>query len=834
MANDPNNNSPSDSIQPELTEAEKQIQRVQKSLKSLKSVEDYEDQLVRSAESVEDLVEAEKSLFDTLQKRLNLEMQLAELQDNDDLYKQKVKELGDLKKALTEYNKALAETQEQEKVGASTASTFAKSVGLVKSNTLDTAFSLASKGGLNNAMKGFGQEAMALLNPVNLASNAIDQFKDNVVNTIKAIDQLSADARKTYGSFGKEVSRDAVKLEASLRKFNMGTEEAFKIETQMADSIGGYREMTDAQQKSVGEQIAAFERLGVSTEDSAALFQNMVNIQGKTSESAARVQRSLLALANKTGVPLGKIAKVLKENSNNLALYGKNANKIGSELAVIEERTKMSASSMVEFSTGLMSLERSSEVAGDLNAILGSTYISADKLQRLAAKGDVTGVYNEIGSAIERSGLQIDELRNNAPKLQSMAQSLGMSNEELLKALDSYEKGEYDRAKAATETAMATELTVTEMNNLAKDTMSNAENLEAFSRQFNLSAETLLNFNEAARNVSSTLRDNVASANSFSSAIYKAMDLAKKSSSLVSGAPGMLSKAGSYLANTGVGKAIGGVASKIGSVASSVGGKISGGVSAAAGAVRGGISTAIDSTTGMIEFLQSARPEAVKVLEGFTGGSAPIAERLAKLAAAVKSNATLSKAISIAQTTGGKFAKFVPWLGAAINIGSGVYRYYQGDIKGSLYDLGGAAADLAMPGVGAFTAAFSAARDLGAFQGTAAGVNEQAYGGAYAEKPPQYADGTGGFVKSKTPMMIGGVPSIVGESGVEMVMTEGKLITMLQATIKDTVEAAIGAMSANGVQNSSGNAKIELILNSEVLKSFILKTVGRELNPLVP
>jgi hypothetical protein len=830
-SDNPTNQPPPPSVNSTEQKANSDESRIKTRLRELKLQEDIIDNEIRRADTAEELAAAENQLFESLQKRLSLEAELAKVMGDSETYDERIKQLDVLKDSLKQYNNELKKTAAQQKLGADAASKMANSIGLVESSTVGTIESLMGKGGVTNALKGFKEKTLDLINPVNLAANAIDQFAENAKKSMKSMVDSSAAARKEYGKFGEEITKDSAKITDSIRKFNMSTEDAFAIETTMVKTIGGYREMTDEQQKSVGEQIAAFSKLGVSQEDTTDLYQQMVNIQGKSTKSAGQLQRSLISLANKTGVPLNKLVTTITKNADKLALFGKNANKIGGQLAVIEERTKLSGESMLDFSNSLMTFDKSSQVAGDLNALLGQTVISSDKLQRLAAKGDVTGVYKEIFSGFEKAGVSTESLREQPQLLASIAESTGQSTQDVLKSLDAYEKGEYDLAITTEDLASKTEISVEEMNKQAKAAMSATENWEAFTRQIDLSAETYLQFEQISRSVTSTFRDNMSSANSLTQTLSN-LSQSGLGSKVMGGLKSVGSaigtgytKATSALSSSSsvIGKGIGRAAGAVGSVASSVGGKIS-----------GAVSSVTKPASSALQFLSDAVPEARVITEAFAGSSAPVANRLKDLANAVKSNAVLQKALKLGTSTAGKVAGAVPYFGAALNLGSAAYRFFNGDIKGALVDAGSAVTNFGFPMAGTLMQGYMAARDFGAFQGTALGINDQAYGGAYSEEtPPAYADGTGGFVKSRTPMMIGGVPSIVGESGVEMVMTEAKLATMLKATIKDSVEAAIGAMAVNNPQGVAGNAKIELVLNSEILKSFILKTVGRELSPLV-
>lgn len=817
--------------------AEKEKADLESKIKELELNAKIVEGTKQHAKALEELEEAKDKLTDADIRLKVVQGAVNELTDEE------TQKLREQRAELEKNIRARKQAAKASELGASAAEKLASSMKITKSSFVENTQALMSKKGLLSAFKSFGSEAKEYLNPKNIVGNYVDKYVAGFKELFTSIDENSAKARKTFGEFGNEISRQSIANEGNLRQFNMSIEESFEIQTSMANSLSIYRKASDQQIGSIQHQIAAFERLGVSTEDSVKVYQTLSTTMGHTPEAADQITRSFLDMSKRSKIPLNTMFKVFNENNKQLLMFGKNANSTAMQLAYLEGNAKLNAGTLADMGDRFMNFEEASKSVSGLNNVLGGTFLSIDEMQQLASKGDIPGMMRKIGGAIEDSGVSIEEFMENPQQVAAAAEELGMPMTELMNNLKAYQRGELDAAEANASLAAQSKLTTQEMDRQAKATMSSKENLEAYEKQLKPAADKVSYFQQAHLSLTAALRDNLSFYTSFTKSAGSLFNSSKIISAGMAKLTAATSSAGAASSAISTASSASSAASSGGGLLSKIGGgivsgargamglgkSVLGGVAALGKSALGGLGSDIASSfTEASEFISAAKQPASELLSRFTSSTGPVGARLKDLVMGVKNNPVIGKGIEAASKIGGRFAKFVPYLGGLIALGSSVYRYGQGDIKGSLYDIGAAGADMFLPGSGTLINLFQVGRDMGAFQGTSFGINQGDYGGSY-DQPKKMAAGSGGFIQGKT-------NAIIGESGPEMVLPMNKVGAFLAEPIRAAIEQFALNSPTNlnsGVQNTPLNAKIEITLNGQVLKDFVLKTVGAELTPLV-
>jgi len=820
----------------EKQKVEAKIAENQAAIKELETAE----RLARTEEEREQLA---KKQIEAVQQQIELQIKLAELSGASEKEIQKlVDEYNQLKDSIEAANKAVEQSKKAYAIGKSSAEKMGKSIGLVNSSTVDTVKLLSSKKGLGNAISGFTKETTKLLRPANLAANIIDQFKENTVNLFKAISEQSAKARSTFGNFGREVTRQSLTTADAIRVYNMDANKSFDIQTNLANSLAIYRKASDSQIQAIAGQNAAFEKLGVSQEEQGKTYQTLTTTMDHTPEAANQITRSFLKMSQKSKIPLQTLFKTFNENNNSLLMFGKNATNVGMQLAHLEGNAKLNAGSLASMAERMMSFEEASESISDVNSVLGGTYVSIDEIQQLSSDGDIGGIMERIGQGIEASNRSITEFLESPQQVAAMAKGLKMPVNELRDNLKALERGKFDAARANAEFAEQLPSTAEQLDQAAKATMGWKDNLAAMAGQFVAPATWLGELDEYATSFTAVLRDKISSI-----------------VSLVAGARSVFSGVGTMAANAlGVG---GGASAGLGTAASAGAGAagatgaagaagaggsalktVSNLAGAAGGAMKGAANKAGGALSELTEIAMKETPELATaskaIVEGLTTKkpSPKVYETAAKAISQLKNLRAVQAITNLGMGVGSKFAAFSPAIGPFLNAASAIYRFNNNDPSGMLVDIGAAATGAAAAvgatgalGPGAMAAApFLQAASTG-FNIANIALDFTPLGNMVPGGQKKYAGGTGGFVQGKT-------NAIIGESGPEMVLPMNRMGSFLAAPIRTAIESIMNNSAASPGYSGEAtplNAKIEITLNGQVLKDFVLKTVGAELTPLV-
>jgi hypothetical protein len=446
----------------------------------------------------------------------------------------------------------------------------------------------------------------------------------------------------------------------------------------------------------------------------------------------------------------------------------------------------------------------------------------------------------KIAEGIEASDRSITEFLESPQQVAALAEELNMPVNELRDSLMAQSRGAFDAARANAELAEQLPSTREELDKAAKASMSMTENLAAMFLQMTPKASWIGGLVDYATNFTAVLRDKVSSI-----------------ISLTAGARSVFSGVGTMAANAlGVG---GGASAGLGAAASAgatgasgaagaagAGGSalktVSSLTGAAGGAMKGAANKAGSALSELTEIAMKETPElavgAKAIVEGLTtkNPSPKVYESAAKAISQIKNLRAVQAITNLGMGVGSKFAAFSPAIGPFLNAASAIYRFNNNDPSGMLVDIGAAATGAAAAvgatgalGPGAMAAApFLQAASTG-FNIANIALDFTPLGNMVPGGQKKYAGGTGGFVQGKT-------NAIIGESGPEMVLPMNRMGSFLAAPIRTAIESIMNNSAASPGYSGEAtplNAKIEITLNGQVLKDFVLKTVGAELTPLV-
>jgi len=221
-----------------------------------------------------------------------------------------------------------------------------------------------------NAMR-FGQELATAFSPQNIGASIFTKIFDESMKTLVAYNNAVADLARTTGTVGKfnDVLYDAQRagnllgvemkdVASAITALNAGTTEFAQLNKQT--------------QKQLAISTSQFEKLGVSSQDTAAFMENAFKIMNMGASEAIETQKELAMAGVNLGIGADKIVKDFNAASKTLAVYGKDSIKVFKGLAAQAKAAGVEVSTLLGIVEKFDTFSGAAEGAAKFNALLGT------------------------------------------------------------------------------------------------------------------------------------------------------------------------------------------------------------------------------------------------------------------------------------------------------------------------------------------------------------------------------------------------------------------------------------------------------------------------------
>ena len=364
---------------------------ISEKIQKVKDIENKKEEMLQALTD-EIIKETEKGNSEKLQKLI---AQKAQLQDQNTLFKRQAFYLKSSIYAEEIFNTAaLAVYESQDKI----ASALGKGVlELLKQRSLFGIIQTATKTILDFAL-------------------AID---DEIVKQNREL------------NFSRQANRDLNELTLNIYKNNAANgltlEDAVKSTNTLTKTFGKSVALTSG----LAEDLSQLEnKLGLSTETSAAFLDNMGAVSRDVDSASASSIFFAKQISKTSGVGLGDLMKEAADASGDLAIF---SGQSGTNILKAAANAKLLGVSLNSFvNASSKSLQFQSSIQAELKAsVLLGKNLNLQGLRRAAFNKDTLGVERELLNIIKRTGKSLKDL--DPIQMQALADATGLTAEEMLK-----------------------------------------------------------------------------------------------------------------------------------------------------------------------------------------------------------------------------------------------------------------------------------------------------------------------------------------------------------------------------------------------------------------
>jgi hypothetical protein len=318
------------------------------------------------------------------------------------------------------------------------------------------------------------QAALAdTLSPQKIMLGLLFQIGAETLKLATAVDKATAAFAGNTGA-GRMFTAQISNVGGGFRNLGLSAEDAGKSVEVLFSSFRGFQGESQATQENLMKTVAGLEKLGVGSQESADVI-NFMNINlGKSGVESAKLTKQMALTGKAIGMTAKQMVSGFKESLKSLAVYGKGAAKVFTNLASQAKAAGVEVSTLLGLAGKFDTFSGAAETAGKLNAILG-TQLSATEL--LTMKEDER--IETLISSIQAQGIAFKEMGKF--EQQAIAAAAGISDMNEAQKIFGMSIGGYKKFSAAAEANAKSEQ---EFNDRMKEAMDIMKKLEMIAANF--------------------------------------------------------------------------------------------------------------------------------------------------------------------------------------------------------------------------------------------------------------------------------------------------------------------------------------------------------------
>ncbi len=254
----------------------------------------------------------------------------------------------------------------------------------------------------------------------NLALSTLTKIGEVTMAFVKSADQARASLAAATG-LGYEFNGVLIDVQRNANLFGVSMESAGKSVGSLITGTTDFVKLSGPQQRAIAETSAKLQRLNISTEESAKLFQNMTQALGMTAMSSNELTAQLAVMGNAIGISASQMTQDFNQSLSVLAVYGDQAPRVFTKLAAAAKEAGVEVSTLLALAGRFDTFQSAAESVAQLNAVLGTQLSTTEML--LATEEDRIEMLIE---SIQMGDQQFDQLDRFTQK--AVAASVGITD----------------------------------------------------------------------------------------------------------------------------------------------------------------------------------------------------------------------------------------------------------------------------------------------------------------------------------------------------------------------------------------------------------------------
>ena len=294
-----------------------------------------------------------------------------------------------------------------------------------------------------------------------------------------AVDTASAAFAAQTGA-GRALTEEIMAIGGGYRNLGIGAEDAGKAAQALFSDFTGFMQTSQAGRKDLMLTVASLEKIGVSGQTASKSLQIMSSNFGLSTRQASKMTKQLSVAGTKIGISASKMMDGFVAASKSLAVYGKDAIKVFTDLAAQAKAAGVETETLLGIAGQFDTFEGAANAAGKLNSILGSQMSAVDLLTMKENERIETLI-----RSVQAQGMAFSDMDRFSQK--AVANAAGITD--MAEAQRIFGMSVKDYRKGLKEAASEEEF-----NNRLKDAMAALKKLEMAMKNFAIQIAPLVNW----------------------------------------------------------------------------------------------------------------------------------------------------------------------------------------------------------------------------------------------------------------------------------------------------------------------------------------------------
>lgn len=215
--------------------------------------------------------------------------------------------------------------------------------------------------------------------PTKLILGLTMQIYEATLKHALAVDKATAAFAAQTGA-GRALTQEIASVGAGYRNLGIGAADAGKAAEQLFDGFTGFMQVSRAGREDLMQTVATLEKIGVSGQTAVASLELMTKNFSMGRKEATKMTKQLSIAGTKIGISSKKMMDGFVAASKSLAVYGKEAIKIYTDLAAQARAAGTETQTLLGIAQKFDTFSGAAEGAGKLNSILGTQISAIDML----------------------------------------------------------------------------------------------------------------------------------------------------------------------------------------------------------------------------------------------------------------------------------------------------------------------------------------------------------------------------------------------------------------------------------------------------------------------
>lgn len=215
--------------------------------------------------------------------------------------------------------------------------------------------------------------------PTKLLLGLTMQIYEATMKHALAVDKATAAFAAQTGA-GRALTQQIASVGSGFRNLGIGAADAGKAAEQLFGGFAGFMQMSRDGQEDLMQTVAALEKIGVNGQDAVASLELLTKNFSLSTGEATRMTKQLSIAGTKIGISASKMMNGFVAASKSLAVYGKDAIKVFTDLAAQARAASVETSTLLGIADQFDTFSGAADATGKLNSILGTQISAIDML----------------------------------------------------------------------------------------------------------------------------------------------------------------------------------------------------------------------------------------------------------------------------------------------------------------------------------------------------------------------------------------------------------------------------------------------------------------------